>query len=153
MASGTEIRANIDTENVKGLLLINGGGAVALLALLPNILGKPEYFSLVRSVVWGLLSFQLGLAFAVVHNHLRRRCSLAWGSGKPKCKSRGKELFEPCICYWSHLCMALSAIGFMAAGVVVFCGALQTLNHQEEAGSATHTSRVVLLNKSLQPTG
>lgn len=42
MAPGLEIRAQIDSENVKGLLLINGGGAVALIAFLPAVIGKPE---------------------------------------------------------------------------------------------------------------
>jgi hypothetical protein len=40
MATGLEIRAQIDQENVKGLLLINGGAAVALLAALPQVFDK-----------------------------------------------------------------------------------------------------------------
>ncbi len=43
MTKGLEIRAQIDTEVVKGLLLLNGGGAVALLALLPTVIGKPGF--------------------------------------------------------------------------------------------------------------
>lgn len=128
MASGIEIRANIDSENVKGLLLINGGGAVALLAFLPSILGQPEYYALVRSVICGLLCFQFGLVCAVIHNHLRRRCSLAWDSKRSKCRFRGKELLEPCICYWSHIFMVLSVVGFVVAGFLVFLGALEATN-------------------------
>ena len=128
MASGVEIRAAIDTENLIGLLLINGGGAVALLAFLPIILGKDGYRILVRAVVWGLLCFQIGLISAVIHNHLRRRCSLAREAKKPKFTFRGKSLFEPCICYWSHEFMFVSAVGFVIAGVVIFFGALRTLD-------------------------
>lgn len=153
MATGVEIRSNIDTENVKGLLLINGGGAVALLAFLPSILGKPEYFLLTRYVAWGLFCFQLGLVFAVLHNHLRRRCSLAWDSNRSKCKYRGKELFEPCVCYWSQLCMGLSAMGFVVAGGIVFFSALQTIDHQEAMANQSvqqNTSREEMPNKAIK---
>lgn len=62
MADGRETRAGIDSETVRGLLLINGGGAVALLAFLPGILQKPEFESLARASIWGVFIFQLGLA-------------------------------------------------------------------------------------------
>jgi len=38
MSNGVEQRAQIDTETVRALLVINGGGAIALLSLLPTIL-------------------------------------------------------------------------------------------------------------------
>ncbi|WP_162628876.1 hypothetical protein [Marinobacter bohaiensis] len=124
MASGREIRSNIDTENVKGLLLINGGGAIALLAFLPSILGIEEYRDLVRAVVWGIMGFQVGLVTAVMHNFWRRRCSLAWEQDRNKCQIFGKPLFEPCICYWSHGFMFGSLLCFVAACVKVALAAL-----------------------------
>jgi hypothetical protein len=78
MATGVEIRAQIDTENVKGLLLLNGGGAVALLAFLPTVIVKPEYHLLTKSILYGLLLFQGGLIAAVIHNRQRRVCSLVY---------------------------------------------------------------------------
>jgi hypothetical protein len=78
MDVGIKIRAQIDTENVKGLLLINGGGAVALLAFLPAVLGKPEYAALAKAILWALLLFQFGLLTAIAHNRLRRVCSLVY---------------------------------------------------------------------------
>ena len=61
MTKGLEIRAQVDMENVKGLLLINGGAAVALLAVLPGIFEKSGYESFARAILWGLLIFQGGL--------------------------------------------------------------------------------------------
>ena len=43
MPNGVDIRAQIDTETAKGLFVINGGGALALLSLLVAILDKDGY--------------------------------------------------------------------------------------------------------------
>ena len=60
MAKGMEIRAQIDSDVVKGLLILNGGGAVALLALLPAVIGKAEFEPFSRAILWALLFFQFG---------------------------------------------------------------------------------------------
>lgn len=131
VALGLEIRAQIDSENVKGLLLINGGGAVALLAFLPTVLGKPEYAVLAKAILIGLLLFQFGLLAAVLHNRLRRVCSLVYEQAKASspahpnpCRIFGKTLREPCVCMWSTACMWLSVLLFFAAGIVVFSGGM-----------------------------
>lgn len=131
MAIGIEIRAQIDTENVKGLLLINGGGAVALLAFLPAVLGKPEYIALAKAILWALLLFQLGLLSAVIHNRLRRICSLVYeqaGACSPAhpepCVIFGRKLREPCVCMRSIAFMWLSVLLFFTAGMVVFAGGM-----------------------------
>ena len=61
MADGRETRATIDSETVRGLLLINGGGAVALLVFLPGVLQKPELEPLARAIIWAIFTFQAGL--------------------------------------------------------------------------------------------
>ena len=78
MADGRETRAGIDSETVRGLLLINGGGAVALLAFLPGVLQNPELKDLARAIIWAIFTFQAGLACAVIHNRFRRLCSLEY---------------------------------------------------------------------------
>lgn len=131
MTSGLEIRAQIDTENLKGLLLINGGGAVALLAFLPSVLGKPGYHSLARAILWGLFIFQCGLLSAVIHNRLRRICSLVYERNDykpPPCKLFGINLRQPCVCRWSVLFMWCSVLAFFVAGSLVFWGGLQALD-------------------------
>jgi hypothetical protein len=131
MAEGLKIRAAIDTENVKGLLLINGGAAVALLAFLPHVLDKPGYDSLARAILWALLLFQAGLIFAVTHNRLRRKCSLVYEQHDfrpPPCEVFGRRLSEPCVCLVSIVFMWLSVVAFCAGGATVFVGGLQSLN-------------------------
>ena len=78
VGNGRETRAGIDSETVRGLLLINGGGAVALLAFLPGVLQKPEYESLARAIIWAVFTFQAGLALALIHNRFRRLCSFEY---------------------------------------------------------------------------
>lgn len=131
MALGIEIRAQIDTENVKGLILINGGGAIALLAFLPHILGEPEFVPLAKAILWGLLLFQVGLLTAIVHNRLRRVCSLVYEAAQANspanpepCRILGRILSEPCVCTLSITFMWLSVFSFVVAGLAVFFGGM-----------------------------
>ena len=143
MAKGLEIRAQIDTECVKGLLLINGGGAVALLAFLPSVLGKPEYKSFVRAILWGLLIFQVGLVTAVIHNRLRRICSLTYEQHQyqpPPGKFVGLKLREPFICCMSNLFMWLSVVAFFTAGLFIFTGGRKTLEQKQSSKQVTEIS-------------
>jgi hypothetical protein len=143
MTKGLEIRAQIDAENVKGLLLVNGGAAVALLAFLPNALDNPGYESLAHAILWSLLIFQAGLIFAVVHNRLRRLCSLIYEQHNyqpPPCEILGINLHEPCVCRASIICMWLSVAAFVGGGVVVFEGGLKSLHERAKLAEKTATS-------------
>lgn len=139
--SGLEIRAQIDAELVKGLLIINGGGSVALLTFLPVILGEPEYVPLSKAVLWGLLSFQVGLVAAVIHNRLRRVCSLEFEKhnyNPPPCNRFPVSLFKfasdaPCVCRASVMCMWASIVAFILAGTIVIAGGFCVLSKQEES--------------------
>jgi hypothetical protein len=131
MTKELEIRAQIDTENVKALLLINGGGAVALLAFLPSVLGKPEFAPLMRGILYSLILYQFGLLSAIVHNRLRRKCSLVFQTHRyrpPPCSFLGFKLKEPCICSVSILFMWASVIFFVVAGFLVFWGGIAVLS-------------------------
>ena len=70
VSEGVKIRAQIDTESVRNVMLVNGGGSVALLALLPAVLGTP----LVSAVLATLAIWLIGLTLAVTHSVLRRKC-------------------------------------------------------------------------------
>ena len=71
MTEGLKIRAQIDADTVKGLLLVNGGAAVALLAFLPFVLSMPKFKALAYAILIGLLLFQASLVFAVLHVRLQ----------------------------------------------------------------------------------
>jgi len=131
MATGRETRAAIDTETVKGLLLINGGGAVALLAFLSSIIDKPHLDELAKAVMVSAFVFQLGLVTAVIHNRLRRLCSYQYSlkeTSRKKCSLFGRELNRPCICHWSTWMLWLSIGSFIAAGSIVLAVGLHVVN-------------------------
>ncbi|QDX80709.1 hypothetical protein B9N43_05285 [Denitratisoma sp. DHT3] len=130
MADGVELRAEMDTETVRGLLLINGGGAVALLAFLVGIIQKPELAVLARAIIWSVFTFQLGLVAAVIHNRLRRLCSLEYAKkieNRKKCSLFGHVLKEPCICHWSIGFMWASIGAFLIGGLLVLGAGLCVL--------------------------
>ena len=134
MASQLPIRADIDTETVKSLLLINGGGAVALMALLSALLGKPGFEPLAYAVMAGILIFMVGLAMAVAHNRFRRICSLTYeqhGMSPPKGTFLGRQLNEPTVCYISIKLMWASLVMFIVAGAVVAGVGIYTLDRVE----------------------
>jgi len=126
MTSGKEIRARIDSEQVRGLLLINGGSAVALIALIPFVLDNQDLLTLARGIFVGLLFFQIGLVFAVLHNRLRRKCSLEYETAETNspdwpepCTIFGWQASEPCVCMRSILFMWASVACFVLGGLVV----------------------------------
>jgi ABC-type polysaccharide/polyol phosphate export permease len=156
MADGRETRAAIDSETVRGLLLINGGGAVALLAFLSSIIGKPEFSLLTQAVMLATFLFQVGLVAAVVHNRFRRLCSLEYAKkqeNRKSCTLFGRALKEPCICHWSTGFMWASILAFVVAGVVVLvaglCVARQS-SHVEQPQAQVVTG--LLPNNSFKPT-
>jgi hypothetical protein len=126
MPDGVDRRSEIDTETVKALLLINGGGAVALLALFGSVLGKNGYENLAWAILVGVLILMLGLVFAVIHNRLRRICSLHYDRHNmqpPAGRLLGLQFREPTICIVSILFMWLSIVAFFSAGTfVAICG-------------------------------
>lgn len=131
MTEGREIRASIDSETVRGLLLVNGGGAVALLAFLSGILQKPELEQLTRAVIWAVFTFQVGLAAAVVHNRCRRLCSLEYAKkagSRKQCTAFGWESKQPCVCAWSTAFMWTSIGAFLLGGILVLHAGLQVLS-------------------------
>jgi len=127
---GIEQRAQIDTETFKGLLPINGGGAIALLSFLAAVLNKPNpQPDFARAVLWGVLLMMLGLVLAILHNHLRRRCSLIHEHHQykpPAGKLFGIELRSPTVCFLSWGCMWLSLIAFFGAGLTVAIAGLRS---------------------------
>ena len=122
MPNGVDRRSQIDTETLKALLVINGGGAIALLTLLPSMIGKTEYHEMTRAILFGLLSFMSGLFFAVVYNILRRKCSLLYEQQKMRAIPGhifGIELPSPTVCFISSCSMWLSVAAFFFAGSYV----------------------------------
>ncbi len=103
-SEGAKTRAQIDTEVARGLMLANGGGAVALLAFLPTVFDKDTLRPLATFVLAALFTFHLGIVTALVHSHYRRRCSQvyeSYGFNPPPGKLLGFALREPTVCWAS----------------------------------------------------
>ena len=130
MANGVERRAQMDVETFKGLLAINGGGVVALLGFLAAMLNRAGTTALIKAVLVAVLLQIFGLAAAIVHNHLRRRCSLVYethGMRPPSGTILGLTLGQPTVCFFGWGFMWLSLALFVTAGLVVAVVGLRTL--------------------------
>jgi hypothetical protein len=121
VTTGVEIRAQIDSENVKGLLLISGGAAIALLAFLPQVIGKTDFRMLAYAILVGLLVFSMGLLSAVVHNSLRRQCSLEYE------RHNYSPPHHPKVCKVSTWFKWVSLAAFVLGALVVFAGGVLSL--------------------------
>lgn len=143
MTKGVELRSQIDTETVRSLLLINGGGAVALLTLLPSILSKDGYETLAFAILVGLLIFMIGLACAVIHNRLRRKCSLHYelhDMRPPKGRLLGLQLRQPTICFLSLAFMWLSVGAFIVAGSYVAISGIITVRQAQQESAKSRSA-------------
>ena len=106
-SKGVEIRAEIDRDTVRALIVLNGGGAVALLALLPAILKVPGYVTLAEAILAGVVFLTVGLLLTVVHNVYRRECSRLheksnWSSSagqSPACRRSRATRFAALSCF------------------------------------------------------
>jgi hypothetical protein len=131
-SEGVKTRAQIDTEVARGLLLANGGGAVALLAFLPTAFEKQALRPLALPVLAALFIFHVGIVAALIHSHYRRRCSQiydAYAFRPPPGKLFGRVLGEPTVCWASWKWMWASIVLFLMGGSTVFVGALCTVMH------------------------
>jgi hypothetical protein len=135
LTDGNEIRAQIDTETVRGLQLINGGMAAGLVTLLPAILRDPNFHSLGNWMIAGALFGAAGLGSSIVHNRLRRKCSLeyskttgmrqhehAWATLRRFQSVQG----EPQVCTNSVITMWVSLLLFFLGATSVAIGFIKT---------------------------
>ena len=109
-----DARMEITGQAVRGLFLINGGGAVALLAFLQGIWKPiPE---LIPSVLWALTWLTAGLASAAPVNFVRTESSLAHQEDRMSAKAKWLR--------WGHrVLFGVSIICFVVAMATISVGA------------------------------
>jgi hypothetical protein len=135
MGSTVEIRAQIDTETVRGLQLMNCGSAAALSAMLPVVLQNPGLRPLANWMIVAIGLGAVGLAAAIFHNRLRRKCSLyydrdrgTWGAPYIGIMARfATEPGEPRVCTRSVIWMYASFVLFIGVIGTVVAGARLTI--------------------------
>lgn len=113
-------RMQMGNESVRGLFLINGGGAVALLVFLPQVWKTQSELAL--WVLAGLFFFTVGTALAAPINNIRAESSLHHQYGPPE-KARNLRTL--------HLWLTrLSVACFAVGGLTVVFGGFITLSIQ-----------------------
>jgi hypothetical protein len=145
MADQVGVRAHFDAETMRGLLVANGGGAVALLAALTAILDRDGYEPLAKAMLIGLFVMMLGVALAVVHNHFRRMCSLEYQThnmNPPNGTIFGRQLWAPMACCVSIVCMWLSVAAFLGAGSYVAVSGIATVSNVQAQKAAVRPTGV-----------
>jgi hypothetical protein len=110
-------RAAISTEGVKGLFLLNGGGALALLAFLQAVWDKNP--ALAKLALVGISIFAFGALLAGFVNFLRYHTSLSFQSGE----TCNYKMFK----FFSLSCQYLSLVAFAVATGVLVIGAWRLL--------------------------
>ena len=113
-----DARAEITNQGVRGLITINGGGAVALLAFLQAIWNKAP--GLAKYVVIGIGVFSFGVFIAGFINFFRYHTSFAFQSGNTK----KYNLFR----YAAFFLQYASLICFATAMAIVVVGAWYQLS-------------------------
>jgi divalent metal cation (Fe/Co/Zn/Cd) transporter len=97
----------------QGLITLNGGGAVALLAFLQAIWRNNRDDTLVYYVLWGIVWFAIGLALAVLYQIFRYHTSMAHQKGSAA--YRPFQWMYRTFMYTSLVCFGV-AIGTLVLG-------------------------------------
>jgi hypothetical protein len=99
-------RADLHTQGVKGLFILNGGGILSLLTFLTQIivLDKPRVLPLIWHVKWAIASMTLGLILVAVVNHIRYETSRLFDKDETRSRGRKLGLFHRILFYASLVC-------------------------------------------------
>ena len=105
----TDRRDTLWAQAVRLLVLINGGSAVALIALLPAIWDKAP--ALVIWIAKGLFVFAVGVALAVWIPMMREATARAWTFNPPPLKAK--------VLYYLYRSVAYCSLGSFLLGVAL----------------------------------
>ena len=144
MSNGVDRRAQMDIETFKGLLLINGGGAVALLSVFSALVGKEGFEPLLSAVLLSVFGMMGGLVCAIFHNYFRRKCSLHYELHKmapPRGSFFGVPLPEPGVCFVGTLFLCVSVTCFVSAGSYVAYTGLTNMEQLQRGGKSKATQQ------------
>ncbi len=116
--SNTEQRGAALLESARGLVVINGGGAVALGALLGQTWDKANAAAMRPWVLVGILVLVFGVTLASVLPYLRYRNSF-----HPDREILGKSPWWR----WHHRCTVASVVAFVVGMVIAVIGGFRAL--------------------------
>ena len=115
-----DTRAEIAHQGIRGLIILNGGACVALLALLQSLWSKPSNpHPLVTWLLWSILIYALGTLAGAAIFIPRYFTSLRYEQGNLKKAKRWERL--------SWGLQVLPLVLFLAGTIIVFIGGLCAL--------------------------
>jgi hypothetical protein len=114
----------MDRDTVRVLVVLNGGGAVALLALLPNMFKVPEFLPITKAVMVAVIIQIVGLVLTVFHNMCRRECSRINQE-----LGYTKEADMSSACQWSRQLRIGAIFCFAVSGLTVAFTGWNVINH------------------------
>ncbi|HPT71576.1 MAG TPA: hypothetical protein PLE74_04785 [Candidatus Cloacimonadota bacterium] len=110
-----EVRVGIDNQTTNLLFFANGGGTIALLAVLPQVIVDPKYDALSVSILIGLGVLCVGVLTTVLCNGCRRQCS--WNY-----EHNVADPSETPACKWETRLRWASSFTFPLAAIIVLIG-------------------------------
>jgi len=122
LSKGVELRANMDLEIARALILINGAGIIAILAFLQSTVEWVRYASFAKPAIVGIAFLVLGLLTSLLYIRFGRVCSLKYeqhAMRPPSSSLFGFDLGRPMPCAISAIMVYVSLISFCSASAVV----------------------------------
>ena len=122
LSKGVEIRAQMDLEVAKALILINGAGIIAILTFLQSTFESVRYASFAKPAIIGVAILVVGLLTALLYIRFGRICSLKYEQQSmrpPASYLFGFDLGRPMPCAISAVMVYVSLGSFCLASAVV----------------------------------
>jgi hypothetical protein len=131
-------RADLHTEAIKGMFILNGGGILALLTFFTQILvHAPHLVPLAKYVVWTISLWAIGLVALAPINHLRYETSRLYD--KEETKVQGKKYGM------AHRVLFYASVACFVAGLTIALVGISSLGSVQLPNTSAP-------NKALQPT-
>jgi hypothetical protein len=105
-------RADLHTQGVKGLFILNGGGILALLTLVTKIIeiDKTQFLPLLTYITSAIIFMIVGLALVAPVNHLRYEASRLFDKDETKARGRKFGLTHRVLFYASLGCFFIGCV-------------------------------------------
>ena len=117
VTEGVVIRARLDMEIGKALILINGAGIIALLAFSSALIKDGANRSLLWPVLVGTWPLIFGLVFALAYLRFNRECSRIYENAHPN-----QPKPRPFECKCGTVSMFLSGVSFCTSAAILTIG-------------------------------
>ncbi|MBB3066008.1 hypothetical protein [Limibacillus halophilus] len=134
---GYKLRADMDAQLGKLLLLINGGGAATIATLLTDTIREETLTVLNIAAVLALTCFLSGIVLNAFHQRWRRECNLAYDAEEKSSPPLAAQVAagtasEPEVCIRNRRALWASLWAFASGGAAILVGAIGTMVARHE---------------------